>query len=362
MHVDRLRRPEPLGVPHLAQDPLRETTAPGSEASSASRSNSFVVNASDSPARLARRPRTSISSSPDVDLRAVAARMDAPHHRADAGQQLAEAERLDDVVVRAELEPDHPIDLLPLGGDDDDRHVRAGAQPSADLVPSIPGRRRSSRTRSGSAASSASSPVATRVTSKPSRRSPSERAASRSRRRPRRSGSARPDRRTPARSRAAPPEKKRYPRLAMPYLRLARRLPATSYGRAQLIRPKEVRSVPQAPVRDRRPARRRRRRRPARPDAHRCRRRRGDAGLEHARSRPEPRSLDRLEASLERSLAEQPPAARDAGTGRAQSAASRTVFVRSHRRPPCGRRERTRTSTARSTTRAHEDEHEDADD
>ena len=51
----------------------------------------------------------------------------------DAGEELAEAVRLDHVVVGAELETHHPIDLLAAGGDDDDRHARALAQPPADL-------------------------------------------------------------------------------------------------------------------------------------------------------------------------------------------------------------------------------------
>ncbi len=56
----------------------------------------------------------------------------ASRHRTDPRNELAEAERLDDVVVGAELEADDPIDLLALGGDDDDRDVRAGAQLAAD--------------------------------------------------------------------------------------------------------------------------------------------------------------------------------------------------------------------------------------
>ena len=46
-----------------------------------------------------------------------------PHHGLDAEHQLADAERLDDVVVRAELEADDAVDLLPLRGDHHDRDV-----------------------------------------------------------------------------------------------------------------------------------------------------------------------------------------------------------------------------------------------
>ena len=57
----------------------------------------------------------------------------APQDGPDPGEQLAEAERLDHVIVRTELEPDDAVDLLALRGDDDDRDVRARAQLPAHL-------------------------------------------------------------------------------------------------------------------------------------------------------------------------------------------------------------------------------------
>ena len=58
-------------------------------------------------------------------------------HRADAKDQLADAERLDDVVVGAQLEADHAIDLLALCGQHHDRRLAgaclAAADPAADL-------------------------------------------------------------------------------------------------------------------------------------------------------------------------------------------------------------------------------------
>src|SRR5258708_35449358 len=52
----------------------------------------------------------------------------AAQYRADARQQFPQAERLDDVVVRAELEADDAIDLVEaMTGQDDDGHVRMGA-------------------------------------------------------------------------------------------------------------------------------------------------------------------------------------------------------------------------------------------
>ena len=53
---------------------------------------------------------------------------------ADASDHLARAERLDDVVVGAELEADDPIGFLTARGEHDDRHLRGSAQLAADVV------------------------------------------------------------------------------------------------------------------------------------------------------------------------------------------------------------------------------------
>jgi hypothetical protein len=58
--------------------------------------------------------------------------------RANAQRQLAGAERLGDVVVGPELEPDDAIDLLRAGGQHDDRQtgeLAIGPNPPADLLP-----------------------------------------------------------------------------------------------------------------------------------------------------------------------------------------------------------------------------------
>ena len=46
-----------------------------------------------------------------------------------------EPEGLDDVVVGADLETNHPIDLLALGGHHDDRYCRAAAQLATEGEP-----------------------------------------------------------------------------------------------------------------------------------------------------------------------------------------------------------------------------------
>ena len=52
----------------------------------------------------------------------------AAQDRADARDELAGAERLDDVVVGAELEAQHPVGLVAAGGEHDHRHALVGAQ------------------------------------------------------------------------------------------------------------------------------------------------------------------------------------------------------------------------------------------
>jgi len=59
-----------------------------------------------------------------IPLRGRAARLAPAQHRADAGQQFAQAERLGHVVIRAQFQPDDPIDLVPpVTGGDDDRNI-----------------------------------------------------------------------------------------------------------------------------------------------------------------------------------------------------------------------------------------------
>src|SRR4029450_8811784 len=64
----------------------------------------------------------------DGDRRSLAAQ-----HRLHPRHQLARAEGLYDIVVGAELEAQDAIHLLVLGGEEDDRHIAAQAQPLAHL-------------------------------------------------------------------------------------------------------------------------------------------------------------------------------------------------------------------------------------
>ena len=59
----------------------------------------------------------------------------APQHGPDAGQQLAQIDRLGDVVVGADLQPDHAIDHLARGGQHHDADLGVGAQEARQRQP-----------------------------------------------------------------------------------------------------------------------------------------------------------------------------------------------------------------------------------
>ena len=73
------------------------------------------------------------TASDEVAVRAAQQRLDPAH-------QLAQAERLGQVVVGAELEADDLVDLVVAGGQDEDRHLGAGRpQAAQDLEAVHPG-------------------------------------------------------------------------------------------------------------------------------------------------------------------------------------------------------------------------------
>ena len=82
-----------------------------------------------------RSPSTSSTSSPGGWC---ARRRRAPEQRPDAAPELADRERLRDVVVGAELQPEHLVELVVAGGEHHDRHGAACAQALADLEPVQP--------------------------------------------------------------------------------------------------------------------------------------------------------------------------------------------------------------------------------
>ena len=62
----------------------------------------------------------------------------APQHRPDARDELLGAERLGDVVVRAELEPDERVGLVGARGEHDDRHGRLAPDGAGHVEPVEP--------------------------------------------------------------------------------------------------------------------------------------------------------------------------------------------------------------------------------
>ena len=105
----------------------------------------------------------------------------AAEDRAHAGDHLGAAERLDHVVVGAELEADDAVGLRAAGGEDDDRDARAGADRAADVAAVAVGQveveQDQVRLELLLAAASARAAVAATCGSKPSRSSALEKGA-----------------------------------------------------------------------------------------------------------------------------------------------------------------------------------------
>src|SRR6266851_7751143 len=69
-------------------------------------------------------PAESATASLGIPRRRGVAGFAPPQHRPDARQKLPQPERLGDVVVGSELQPDHPVDLVAaMAGRDDDRNI-----------------------------------------------------------------------------------------------------------------------------------------------------------------------------------------------------------------------------------------------
>ena len=136
MHVERLRRPEPVDAPDVVHQLLAGSTVPAFAISMCRRSNSRRGRSSGSAACVADRVRGSRRTSPisiTSSAGAGSARA-AAQDGADPGDQLGHAERLHEVVVGAELEPHDAVGLEPAGGEHDDRHPRRRADRPADVA------------------------------------------------------------------------------------------------------------------------------------------------------------------------------------------------------------------------------------
>ena len=137
VHVQRLGGPEPVLVPDardqvLAGDDLAGVPDQlGEQVELLARERELVA-VQEGPARAQLDPERA-----DHDVRRrgrLHAAQDGPHPR----DHLRPAERLDHVVVGAELEPDDPLELRPARREHDDRHLRPGRTHLAREVAPVP--------------------------------------------------------------------------------------------------------------------------------------------------------------------------------------------------------------------------------
>ncbi len=147
VHVERLGRAEPVLVPHAVHQLLARDDAPG-----------VADQLGQQVELLARELQLlAVEAGPpggDVDVQAAdldgagrqvaVAVLDgsgATQDRPDAGDHLGAAERLDHVVVGAELEPDDAVGLGAAGGQHQDRDRGRAADRAADVAPVAVGER-----------------------------------------------------------------------------------------------------------------------------------------------------------------------------------------------------------------------------
>ena len=174
VHVDGLGRAVPVRVPDLLQDGLAADDGPRilgekSQEIELLGRQGHLGPVDEDPSGTA----IDGEGPEDLDLVQPGRLSAAPHDGADPGDQLPEAERLDDVVVRAQLQPDHPIDLGAASGDHQDRDGRPGPQLLAEVVAVHVGQAQVEKHHLRGGGGQGAGPGATRLTSNPSLVSPS---------------------------------------------------------------------------------------------------------------------------------------------------------------------------------------------
>jgi len=133
VHVQGAPRPRPRVVPHFNEEPLARDDYAGLareggeqlELLAGQRDGRSVAGRDEVPG--------DVDAQPARGHGGARRRPYAAHDRVDAGAQLGDSERLDQVVVGPRTQADDPVPLVSAGGDGDDRHVAAGAQPPAHL-------------------------------------------------------------------------------------------------------------------------------------------------------------------------------------------------------------------------------------
>src|SRR5260370_27011608 len=130
VHVEGLGGPPPFAVPHLAHDLF-----PGDHLAGLVHQHRQQVELLGSEVKLGvTKPRPAgLGVHPDA-LGHAGFRAAATEQGPDPGEELREAERLGDIVVRAGVEADHRVHLIGTRREDQDRHRLAfGAQAAADF-------------------------------------------------------------------------------------------------------------------------------------------------------------------------------------------------------------------------------------
>ena len=115
----------------------RRITSPALAINMWSRSNSLAASSIGSPSLVTVRDEGSKRIGPTSIGPFRAVRSTSAHDGPHARHELARGERLDHVVVGAELEADDPVDLLTARGQHDDRNVGLGPDQAAE-VSSVP--------------------------------------------------------------------------------------------------------------------------------------------------------------------------------------------------------------------------------
>ena len=135
VHVERLHRPEPLRVPHFLEDALALDDRARVLHQQLEQLELLAAQLEDVAVQRHLALGRIEAELSDLDRLVLGrrGRVGAAQHRSDACDHLAGAERLDHVVVGAQLEADDPVRLLAAGGEHDDRNLGGPAELAADV-------------------------------------------------------------------------------------------------------------------------------------------------------------------------------------------------------------------------------------
>ena len=141
MDVQGLGRPKPVDVPHVSHQRLACDHAAGVP-DQAQQQVELLAGEVELRVAAPGAPRSGIDTQvPDRQRRAVLGGPPAPEDGPDPGDHLAGSERLDHVVVGADLQPDNSVGHGAACRHHDDRHIRVTADSAAEVTPVDVGKR-----------------------------------------------------------------------------------------------------------------------------------------------------------------------------------------------------------------------------